>query len=272
MPTNLPTEWYIIEEEYRKEKGEKKIELLRKLISVTPKHKGTEKLLADLRKKLSKLEKEMEKRSRKIVSTQSIKKTGDILVAILGPTKSGKSTLLKELTNASVEISPTPFTTKEPVTGICLFEGVSIQFVEIPSFFLKRHMTLAHASDVLLLLDAESKSTEDMDKILREHKLENKKKIPWRFDDKNYQQLLREIIKVSGFIRVFTKPVGKPVEDKAVVMKPNSTVKDLIERINKSWLKTFKFARIFDNTNFSGRKVGLDYVLKDNDIVELHKS
>jgi len=147
MPANLPAEWFTIENEYRREKNlEKKIELMKKLISSTPKHKGTENLLADLKKKLSKLEEELEKKSRKLKRRQeTIKKTGDILVAIVGLTKSGKSSLINALTNASVEVSDKPYTTKEPVTGVCLFEGVAIQLVEIPSFFLRKHMSIVHS-------------------------------------------------------------------------------------------------------------------------------
>lgn len=82
--------------------------------------------------------------------------------------------------------------------------------------------------------------------------------------------LLNQIIRESGIVRIFTKPIGRPVEKKAVVLKEGSVVKDLIEKINHIWLKNFNFARIFDDTRFSGRKVGLEYVLKDKDKVEIH--
>jgi ribosome-interacting GTPase 1 len=272
MPANLPAEWYLVEEEYRKTKElSKKIELLKKLISVTPKHKGTENLLADLRKKLSRLEDEMERKSRKARrKAESIKKTGDLLVSIIGLTQSGKSTLLKNLTNASVEISSVPYTTKEPVTGVCLFEGVSIQLVEIPSFFLRKHMTIAHSSDLILLLVREEKDSEKLFKVLEENNLTDKKRIVWPSSCKDYQKLLNEILKECKIVRIFAKPVGKPAESKPIVMKEGSSIKDFIERINKNWLKTFKFARIFDDSKFSGRKVGLEYLLKDKDTVEVH--
>jgi ribosome-interacting GTPase 1 len=66
------------------------------------------------------------------------------------------------------------------------------------------------------------------------------------------------------------KPPGKEVEERAVVLKEGATMKSLIEKLNVAWLKTFKFARVFDKTRFSGKRVGLDYRLKDEDIVELH--
>lgn len=271
MPTNLPGEWYAIEKEYREEKDlKKKIELLKKLISATPKHKGTENLLADLRRKLSKLEDLLEKKSKRYGKKQvSIKKTGDILVAILGLTKSGKSTLLNELTKANVEVSEEPYTTKEPATGVCFYDGVLVQFVEIPSFFLPRHLAIAHTSNILLVLANSEEERRCVDKIVEENNIQ-KKRIYWSKENKDYNKLLEKIIEEAEVIRVFTKPVGKEVEKRAVVLKKGSTLRDMIEKINSNWLKTFKFARVFDNSNFSGKRVGLNYELKDKDVVELH--
>jgi hypothetical protein len=273
MPVNAGPQYFSAEEKYSKARTiEEKIAALKEMIKFSPKHKGAENLLADLKKRLSKLEDELERKSRRSTSTQKevIKKTGDILVSIIGLTQSGKSTLLKSLTNAKVEISSTPYTTKEPITGVSLFEGVHIQFVEIPSFFLKRHMNIAHASDLLLLLSKNQDDLNKLEEILKENKLENKKKIILENLDKDHSKLLEKIIKESNVVRAFTKPVGKNIGEKAIVLKNGSTVEDVIVRINKNWLKNFKFARIFDNTEFSGRKVGLGYTLKDRDIVEIH--
>ncbi|MFH7880792.1 MAG: TGS domain-containing protein, partial [Candidatus Aenigmatarchaeota archaeon] len=76
--------------------------------------------------------------------------------------------------------------------------------------------------------------------------------------------------KEAEIIRVFTKPPNKEVEKRAVVLRRGEKLKDLIKKINEEWLKTFKFARIYDKSNYSGKKVGLEYELKDGDIVELH--
>ena len=275
MPTNLPKEYYIVEKEYSKAKTlDRKTELLKQLISAVPKHKGTEHLLADLRKRLSRFEDDLERKSRKSGKSgkESIRKSGDILVSIIGLTQSGKSNLLKSLTRANVDVGSTPYTTKEPITGVCFFEGVNIQFVEIPSFFLKKDMSIAHNSSLLLILVKNWKELDKLDEILEENKLENKKRIVlenFQAED-NHLELLNNVIKESNVVRVFTKPIGKPAEKKAVVMKIGSTVKDLIKKINEIWLKDFKFVRIFDNSQFSGRKVGLDYILKDKDTVEIH--
>lgn len=271
MPTNLPREWYILEEKFRSEKNlEKKIELLKELIALTPKHKGTENLLAQLKKRLSKLEDFLNKKSSKgRFKSYNIEKSGDILVSILGFTKVGKSTLLKNLTNAEVEISEIPYTTKQPKTGVCFFDGVYIQFVEIPSFFLKEHLSIAHNSDLLLLLVRNEEELDSLEKILKENNLFKKKKIVV-FGKPEKEDLLNKIIKEAEIIRVFTKPPNKEIEKRAVILKKGDKIQDLIKKINEDWLRTFKFARIYDKSVFSGKKVGLDYELKDGDVVELH--
>lgn len=271
MPTNLPREWYIVEEKFRSEKDlERKIELLKELIALTPKHKGTENLLAQLKKRLSKLEDSLNRKiSKSSFKTCNIEKSGDIVVSILGFTKVGKSTLLKNLTNAEVEISNIPYTTKEPKTGICFFEGIYIQFIEIPSFFLKKHLSLAHNSDLLLLLIRNNEELKNLEKILEENNLLKKKRIVV-CGNLEKEDLLSKIIKEAEIIRVFTKPPNKEVEKRAVVLRRGEKLKDLIKKINEEWLKTFKFARIYDKSNYSGKKVGLEYELKDGDIVELH--
>ncbi len=271
MPTNLPVEWSLVEKEYQSAKTlEEKIATLKKLISVTPKHKGTEHLLGDLRKRLAKLEDQLERRSKKTGrKVETIKKTADIFVPIIGLTQSGKSTLMKSLTNAPVEISSKPYTTRESVTGVRFFEGVDMQFVEIPSFFLRKDMDIARNADVIVVMTRDERDLKKIQEVVRQNKLEGKKIIVTNIG-KPYEELLHEIINKIDVVRVFTKPVGKKAAEKAVVLKKGSAMKNLVKRINESWLKNFKFARIFDDTEFSGRRVGLNYLLKDRDVVEIH--
>jgi uncharacterized protein len=73
-----------------------------------------------------------------------------------------------------------------------------------------------------------------------------------------------------GLMRVFTKSPNKDKDLPPIVLKPGATVKDVVKSVHKDFLKTFKFARLFNSTPFSGIKVGLDYRLKDMDVVEIH--
>jgi ribosome-interacting GTPase 1 len=274
MPVNAGAEYTSAESQYHKARTlEEKIEALKEMVRTAPKHKSSEHLVADLRRRLSKLEDQLERKSRRSTARrETIKKTEDILVSIIGLTQSGKSTLLKSLTNSSAEIGYRPYTTKEPAIGVAFFEGVNIQFVEIPSFFLKFHMNIAHAADLILILARDEDDLDKLNEILKENKLENKKKMVLigKKSKSEYSEILNRIIKESEIIRIFTKPIGKPAEKKAVVLKKGSIVKDLVQRINYMWVDNFNFVRIFDDTRFSGRKVGLEYVLKDKDIVEIH--
>lgn len=288
MPANLPAEWYILNEKIKEAKSlEEKIELIKKLIGITPKHKGTENVLADLRRRLAKYQKELERRKSMRKGSRpryAIEKTGDILISLIGFPNSGKSLLLKSLTNASVEVNDIPYSTVEPKTGVVFFEGVQIQLVEIPSFFVREHLSIAHNSDLLLLIVRNKEDVEKIKEKIKEFNLDRKnylivvnssEKVDGILtldfsNEEHRKELLRKIIKRTGIIRIFTKPPGKPVEKKAIILKKGSTVKDAIKRINEEMLETFEFARIYDNSKFSGRKVGLDYVLKDGDILEVH--
>ena len=62
MPANLPPQYLKAEEEYRKASTpDKRLEKLRELFRLLPKHKGTEKLQSDLKQKISQLSEEVER-------------------------------------------------------------------------------------------------------------------------------------------------------------------------------------------------------------------
>ena len=112
MPTNLPPEYFRVDEQYRAATSPSaKIKLLEELISTIPKHKGTDKLRADLRRKLSRLK--SDSRGKKGVgrheSAYSIDREGSGQVVVIGPANSGKSSLVAALTNADPEVAPFPF-------------------------------------------------------------------------------------------------------------------------------------------------------------------
>jgi hypothetical protein len=125
-----------------------------------------------------------------------------------------------------------------------------------------------------------------MKKILRENRLEDKKQV-WvsnkskSFADanmigisakegKNIETLKEKIWSELGLIRIYTKSPRKPKVIPPIAVPMNSTVKDVAKCIHKDFLRNFSYARVFNNTQFSGRKVGLDFVLHDLDVVEIH--
>jgi ribosome-interacting GTPase 1 len=118
---------------------EDQIKALREYIAEVPK-KGTEKLLSNLKKTLSKLEFKLEKRVEKaklgksaIISPFSIKKEGAGQAVIIGMTNSGKSSLMNALTNVNAEVGDYPFKTQLPVVGMLPYEDILIQTIELPA-------------------------------------------------------------------------------------------------------------------------------------------
>lgn len=73
-----------------------------------------------------------------------------------------------------------------------------------------------------------------------------------------------------NLIKVYTKAPGKEKDYPPIAMKKNSTIKDLALFIHKDFVKNFRFARVWGSSKFPGQILGLDYVLNDNDVIELH--
>ena len=133
MPTNLPPQCKTLERQYLEaETLPEKIKALEEYHAAIPKHKGTERLRAQIKRKLSKFRLEMEKRkTQRHTASQaqgrySIKRAGAAQVVIIGPVNSGRRSILTALTNARPETSSYPFTTTEPVPGMMPFDDIQI--------------------------------------------------------------------------------------------------------------------------------------------------
>jgi len=136
MPTNLTPEYYKIEKLYKAATDHaEKIELLEEMMSKIPKHKGTDHLRADLRRKLSKLKTSSEQ-SKKGVSRQSsaynISKEGAAQIVVVGAPNVGKSSLVASQTNADPVVSQAPFSTWGPTPGMMKIENVQVQLIDTP--------------------------------------------------------------------------------------------------------------------------------------------
>jgi uncharacterized protein len=135
MPANLSPDYYEAEKRYKEARtSEEKIEALHEMLAVIPKHKGTDKMQADLKHRISKLKEESQKKkgAAKQKSIFSIDSEGAAQLVIIGPPNTGKSSLVAALTNASPEISPFPHTTHKPSPGMAVFENVQYQLIDTP--------------------------------------------------------------------------------------------------------------------------------------------
>lgn len=190
MPTNLPPVYFEVEKRFRAaQSAEEKISCLEEMLSVIPKHKGTDKLRGDLRRKLSKLKtsSQAKKGVSKRASAYHIDKVGAGLAVLVGPTNAGKSSLVATLTNADPEVTNAPFTTWAPTPGMMPVENIQIQLVDTPS--LDREVVeselidLIRRSDlVLVVVDLRAdpmQQLEDTVEILKEHRI-----VPLRHKDR----------------------------------------------------------------------------------------
>ncbi len=137
MPTNLPADYFNAEERFRSATTpDDKIKYLEEMMSTIPKHKGTDHLRSDLRKKLSKLKTAAtsKKTTKKQVSPYHINKEGAGQIVIIGCTNAGKSSLVQTQTNAEPEISQVPFTTWSPMPGMMYIDNVQVQLIDTPPF------------------------------------------------------------------------------------------------------------------------------------------
>ncbi|MBS3151134.1 50S ribosome-binding GTPase [Candidatus Woesearchaeota archaeon] len=274
MPVNPTIHYQKAEQEYlAADTQNEQLVALQKMLSLCPKHKGSEKLQKQIKTKIAKL-KDSIKRSAKKGSYQkvSIKKEGAALICIVGTTNSGKSTLLNKLTNANAKVADYPFTTKEPVQGILDYAGIKLQIVEIPAIvenFQEAELgpsllAIIKQSDLIILTFNAPEEKKLLDKELANI---NIKRIIYN----NEEDFKEKIWSSLGIIKVYTKQPGKPRDYPPVALKKGSTVQKLAEIVHKDFVKNFKYARVTGKSvKFKNMRCGLDHTLSDEDIVEFH--
>ncbi len=134
MPANLTPEYFKAEKWFREATStDEKVLALERMLAVMPKHKGTDHLKADLRRKLSKLKDTTTKKERaKHIDVFHVPRSGAGQIVLLGTPNSGKSSIVAALTNAKVNVADFPFATTAPVPGMVKFEDIQIQLVDMP--------------------------------------------------------------------------------------------------------------------------------------------
>lgn len=134
MPANLTPQYLGADKRFKQAKtSEEKIACLQEMYALIPKHKGTEKMRADIKTRLSKLMKQKGQKSQIHRAVwYHFEKQGAGQVAVFGVPNVGKSSIVKILTGCQTEIAPYPFTTTIPITGMLLYEDVQIQLIDTP--------------------------------------------------------------------------------------------------------------------------------------------
>ncbi len=136
MPANLPPQYFEAEQRYREARTpSEKIAALEEMLTIMPKHKGTDKLRASLRQKISKLKNQAQKKkaaTTKRDPASAIEREGAGRLVVVGMPNVGKSSLVRAVTNATPEVADFPHTTWKPVPGMMPFENIQIQVVDTP--------------------------------------------------------------------------------------------------------------------------------------------
>jgi ribosome-interacting GTPase 1 len=161
MPANLTPQYHKAEEEYRRaQTAEDELRCLELMLREIPKHKGTDKLQAELKAKISraKVDVEQARKAGKKTGHSGVKipRQGAGRVVLVGGPNAGKSQLLKSLTRATPEVAPYPFTTREPQPGMMPWEDVMVQLIDTPPIsadvFDHNLLGLIRGADLVLLV------------------------------------------------------------------------------------------------------------------------
>ena len=160
MPANLSQQYRNAEKKYRNSaSAEEELACLQLMLREIPKHKGTDKLQAELKRKISLTRKELECRSASPKpSGFRLPRQGAGRVVIVGGPNSGKSSLLNVLADGSAEVADFPYATRQPYPALMAYEEVRIQLVDTApvsgqKLDPKTESLLRSADLVLLLID-----------------------------------------------------------------------------------------------------------------------
>lgn len=162
MPANLSPEYKAAADAYRKARDpQERLEHLREMLRVIPKHKGTDHLQADLKRRIKELDEELAGPKRGGARSSPplvIRPEGAAQVALIGAPNSGKSLLHDRLTGSGAKSGPYPFTTQHPEPGMLRWEDVHFQLVDLPAIAAEHPLpwltgTLQSADACLLVVD-----------------------------------------------------------------------------------------------------------------------
>jgi len=163
MPANLTPQYFKAEERYKAAQDDReRLAALREMLSVMPKHKGPEKLQADIKRRIKDIRmRSGTKKGARRAPAHQVERSGAAQVALVGPANSGKSRFVADLTHASPEVAPFPFSTWTPTPGILEFDRIPIQVVDTPPLTPEHTEPwladlLRNADALLILLSANS--------------------------------------------------------------------------------------------------------------------
>lgn len=330
MPANLTPQYHEAERRFREaQTPAEKIACLEEMARVIPKHKGTEKMRADIKRRMSKLRHDTGKNGAKRSSGPTVEREGAGQIVMIGTPNAGKSALLRATTKATPEVADYPFTTRKPIPGMVRYQNVQVQLVDFPPVsddFVEPWMAqIARNADAMLwvvdlgsgdLLDnielilqtmetwkikpvTNALATEAMAELppgivpLKMMMIGQKSDHPdsagnlevlqdiygdrWPLltvsaeQAENLDTFAHTLYEMLDVVRVYTKTPGKKPDLTAPYTLPRgSTVVDVAGMVHKDFAQQLKYARIWGTDKYDGQMVQRDYVVQDEDVIELH--
>jgi ribosome-interacting GTPase 1 len=138
LPANLPQEAKAKWNEVTMTRNpEERLRLMGEFLSLVPKHKGTEKLQMQVKRQMAQLRDDIEKKKQQQAKrgggpSYYVQKAGAAQIAVVGPPNVGRSSLLRAVTNSSVEVTSWPWGTTWPTPGMLPYQDIQFQLVEVP--------------------------------------------------------------------------------------------------------------------------------------------
>ena len=257
MPANLTPQYYEALEAYKKATTpEDKMAALENMLKEIPKHKGTEKLQADIKKRMARLREEEDKKKNTGKSTYNpyhVEKQGAGQIVLVGYPNSGKSSLISTFTRAKTKVADYPYTTALPIAGMMPYKDTWVQLVDTPPIMSEDIPseligTIRNADAVLLVIDAASDDClEQIEGCLEV--LQDKGVIDLSEEEE-------EIVAPTPFLTVAMK-VDIP------------QAQDNLELITDFMPETKVYCASTDGTGIEELREQLFNILEDGDIVEL---
>ena len=137
MPANLTPEAQAKWQEAQLAKNlREKLQAYQEFYSAIPKHKGNERLRAQIKTKIADLKEDLTSQRGKRGGSHSawfVDREGAAQLTMIGPTKAGRSSLLRALTHAQVAVASYDYATQRPIPGMLQYEDIQLQLVELPA-------------------------------------------------------------------------------------------------------------------------------------------
>ncbi|HUS78051.1 MAG TPA: GTPase [Patescibacteria group bacterium] len=138
MPANLPPDAKAKWNEVTLTRNpEERLRLMGEFISLVPKHKGTEKLCHTVKRQMAQLREDIDRRKKAAKRSGGpsyfIEKAGAAQIVIVGPTNAGRSSLLRAVSNSSVDVASWPYATRMPTPAMLPYEDIQFQLIEAPA-------------------------------------------------------------------------------------------------------------------------------------------